>query len=209
MDNNKIIIILLIVIIAILAIGMAVMFSGNLFKEDCKLNIKCNESMKKGDEIIVRLVNTNKTAIANKDIVLNLVKGNNTKKYNLTTDENGRATLKLSKLDEGNYTINCSFKGDNKYNPTSSHKKFSYKEEASASVSSVDPVDANRPVNNPKYKGYTPNHESEVLNDGWNPRQHEVSRQKNPDGTIRIQYDDNYFRICDENGYVITYGYGG
>ena len=193
MDNNKIIIILLIVIIAILAIGMAVMFSGNLFKEDCKLNIKCNESMKKGDEIIVRLVNTNKTAIANKDIVLNLVNGNNTKKYNLTTDESGRATLKLSKLDEGNYTINCSFKGDNKYNPTSSN----------------NPVDANRPVNDPKYKGYTPNHESEVLNDGWNPRQHEVSRQKNPDGTIRIQYDDNYFRICDENGYVITYGYGG
>ena len=131
-----------------------------------------------------------------------------TKKF-LETNENGRVTLTLSDLDDGSYTVNCSFEGDSKYNPTSSKKTFSYKDEETASVSSVDPIDANRPVNDDRYKGYTPNHESEVLNNGWNPREHEVSRTKNPDGTIRIQYDDNYFRICDENGYVITYGYGG
>ena len=73
----------------------------------------------------------------------------------------------------------------------------------------MDPIDANRPTNDDRYKGYNPNHESEVTSDGWNPREHEVSRQTNPDGSIKIKYDDGYFRLCDENGYVITYGYGG
>lgn len=209
MENNKIIIILLIVIIALLAAGMAVMLSGNLFKEDCKINIKCDEKLENGDEIIVRLVDANKTAIADKNIIIKLINGNYTKKYNVTTNENGRATITVSNLDDGDYIINCSFKGDNKYNPTSSKKKFSYTDEVSTSVSYVDPIDANRPVNDPSYKGYTPNHESEITSDGWNPREHEVSRQTNPDGTVRIKYDDGYFRLCDENGYVITYGYGG
>lgn len=73
--------------------------------------------------------------------------------------------------------------------------------------SSENPIDENRPVNDPNYKGYNPLHESEITPDGWNPREHEVSRTQYEDGTYRIDYDDGYFRICDENGYVITYGY--
>ena len=29
-----------------------------------------------------------------------------------------------------------------------------------------------------------------------------------PDGTQKIHYDDGYFRLVDDKGYVITYGYG-
>ena len=45
--------------------------------------------------------------------------------------------------------------------------------------------------------------------DGWNPKDHEVGRDRLNDGSQRIRYDDGYFRIVDKNGYVITYGYGG
>ncbi len=38
----------------------------------------------------------------------------------------------------------------------------------------VDPIEANRPNNDPNYKGYTPLHESEITSDGWNPREHET-----------------------------------
>lgn len=68
-------------------------------------------------------------------------------------------------------------------------------------------IDTNRPTNDPNYKGYTPYHESEVTSDGWNPSEHEVSREDIGGGSQRISYDDGYFRIVDENGYVITYGY--
>ena len=38
-------------------------------------------------------------------------------------------------------------------------------------------IDANRPKNDPNYKGYTPRHESEVTSDGWNPKEHEIYRE--------------------------------
>ena len=74
--------------------------------------------------------------------------------------------------------------------------------------SSEDPIEANRPKNDSRYKGYTPNHESEITSDGWNPREHETYRERMPDGTQKIHYDDGYFRLVDDKGYVITYGYG-
>lgn len=68
-------------------------------------------------------------------------------------------------------------------------------------------IDANRPRNDPNYKGYTPRHESEVTSDGWNPKEHETYRESIGGGREKIHYDDGYFTIVDENGYVITYGY--
>lgn len=68
-------------------------------------------------------------------------------------------------------------------------------------------IDANRPRNDPNYKGYTPMHESEVTSDGWNPKEHETYRESIGGGREKIHYDDGYFTIVDENGYIITYGY--
>ena len=82
-------------------------------------------------------------------------------------------------------------------------------QESNDGGSSENSIDSNRPKNDPNYKGYTPYHESEVTKDGWNPKDHEVGREKLNDGSQRIRYDDGYFRIVDKNGYVITYGYGG
>ena len=82
-------------------------------------------------------------------------------------------------------------------------------QQSSDSSSSENSIDPNRPKNDPNYKGYNPYHESEVTSDGWNPKEHEVGRDKLNDGSQRIRYDDGYFRIVDKNGYVITYGYGG
>ena len=84
-----------------------------------------------------------------------------------------------------------------------------YSQQSSDSSSSENSIDSNRPKNDPNYKGYNPYHESEVTSDGWNPKEHEVGRDKLNDGSQRIRYDDGYFRIVDKNGYVITYGYGG
>ena len=50
-------------------------------------------------------------------------------------------------------------------------------------------------------------HESDVLDNGWDPKQHEVSRTDLGNGYHRIEYDDGYFRVCDDHGYVVNYGY--
>lgn len=46
----------------------------------------------------------------------------------------------------------------------------------------------------------------DVVN-GWDPSEHEVSREDLGDGMERVTYDDGYFRIIDSDGYVVTYGY--
>ncbi len=48
--------------------------------------------------------------------------------------------------------------------------------------------------------------EDKVVN-GWNPKDHEVSREDLGDGMQRVTFDDGYFRIVDHDGNVVTYGY--
>ena len=78
MSNNHIIIFLLIIIIVILAACLGLLFSQNLGKEDCKINIKCNESLSNGDKINIRLVDFKKTQKANKKISVKLKSDNTT-----------------------------------------------------------------------------------------------------------------------------------
>lgn len=42
---------------------------------------------------------------------------------------------------------------------------------------------------------------------GWNPKDHEVSREDLGDGMQRVTYDDGYHRVVDEDGNVLSYGY--
>lgn len=42
---------------------------------------------------------------------------------------------------------------------------------------------------------------------GWNPKDHEVSREDLGDGMQRVTYDDGYNRVVDEDGNVLSYGY--
>ena len=179
--------------------------------KECKLSVKYNDPMYNGEKVKIKLTDMNQTPISNASIHIKLENDNDIKEYDVTTNKKGIATLELNDLKEGNCTINCAFNGNNHYKATSSTEKFDYKDVAtttSQSNSNVDPIDANRPRNDPNYKGYTPNHESEITSDGWNPREHEVSRENMGNGNQKIHYDDGYFRIVDSNGYVITYGYG-
>ena len=212
MENNKLIIVALITIIAILLILIGATVFPTMMKEDCKLEITSSESLNEGDNITVKLSDSKNNPISDKNIKVVLKSSNNTKEYTIKTDSNGIATLALPEENNGNYNLTCSFEGDDKFNAASTTKEITVKSAAeatsSSSSSSENSIEANRPKNDPNYKGYTPNHESEVVN-GWNPREHEQSRQSLSDGNQRIQYDDGYFRIVDQNGYVITYGYGG
>jgi hypothetical protein len=50
--------------------------------------------------------------------------------------------------------------------------------------------------------------EDKITPDGWNPSEHEVSREDMGDGYQKVHYDDGYFRVVDKKGNIETYGYG-
>lgn len=208
MENNKIIIMLLVVIIALLLLMIGATILPSMNKEDSKLEITSTDSLSEGDNLTVQLSDAKNTPLPGKTIKISL---NNSEEYTVKTDSNGIATLTLSEDNIGTYNVTCTFEGDDTYKESSTSKVITIEKgtiQATQSTSAENPIEANRPKNDPNYKGYTPNHESEVIN-GWNPAEHETYRESLGDGTVKIHYDDGYFRIVDANGYVITYGFGG
>lgn len=209
MGNDKLIITALIAIIAILLILIGATVIPTMMKEDCQLDITSPESLNGGDNITVHLYDSENNPISDKNIKVILRNSNTSQEYLIKTDSNGIATLTLTEDNVGTYNLTCSFEGDDTYKPASTTKEITVNGTSEATASSTqDPIEANRPKNDPNYKGYTPNHESEIIN-GWNPHEHETYRESMSDGNVKIHYDDGYFRLVDRNGYVITYGYGG
>ena len=207
MDNNKIIIVLLVIIIGILLLLIGATIFPTMNKEDCRLEITSQDSINEGDNLTVQLIDAKNQPLSGKTVKISLKNSSASKEYAVTTDSNGIAVLTLSEEHIGTFNVTCSFEGDGTYKETSTSKEITISAAKTASTDE-DSIEANRPRNDPNYKGYTPNHESEVIN-GWNPAEHETYREKMSDGTVKIHYDDGYFRLVDENGYVITYGYGG
>lgn len=209
-NDHKTIIILLMAIIGILVICLATLAVQKTGSEECELKITCLDKMFNGEKVKIELTDSNGTPIANAKIHIKLERDNNMSEYDVTTNSEGAATLSLDDLKDGNYAMTCTFDGNSKYGPANSAKSFKYDSHASTSsdiTNDADSIEANRPKNDPNYKGYTPRHESEPTSDGWNPREHEVSRVNVGDGRQRIYYDDGYYTLVDSNGYVINYGY--
>ena len=67
-----------------------------------------------GEYFVVKLVDANGTAMANKKIAI----GFNGKIYNRTTDENGSAKLQINLPAKGTYTFAIAYLGDDEYNGT-------------------------------------------------------------------------------------------
>ena len=49
--------------------------------------------------------------------------------------------------------------------------------------------------------------EDEEVIDGWDPKEHEVSREDLDDGYQKVHYDDGYFRVVDKKGNIESYEY--
>ena len=116
MDKNKMIIIVLIIVILILAVGLYSIMPNA--KEDTRLTINANETVYRGDSIDIVLTDSNNTPISNRTISINIMGNNVSNNYSVKTNENGLAKLKINES-EGNYTINCTFSGDDEYNGNS------------------------------------------------------------------------------------------
>ncbi len=138
MKRDQIIIIALIVIVAALLVGVVAMMAPNMMQQDSNIKFKGSATIKEGESIKFVLTDANGVALANQKVKVTISDKDKTKDYHsVETDENGVGTLKLDK-DEGKYTVNIKYAGNDKYKGCNATKKITIeKEEEEAQTSSA------------------------------------------------------------------------
>ena len=194
--NTRDIIYICATIIIILAIGMFVLsnpFGGA--GETAILTMESNQHLNEGDSLILKLSDEDGNAISGERIEINLTHGSNGVTENFTLKTNADGECRLEDLIADNFTLTAKYNGNKDYKPATLSGNIYVKKKANA-MSQTSRSD--------KYKT---DHKVDDVIDGWDPSEHEVSREDLGDGTYRITYDDGYFRIVDEDGNILTYGY--
>ncbi len=193
---------ILLVIIVILLIAIGVMFFNPInAKEPCKIKITSDKEQYEGGELSIKLTDLNKTPISKEIINVTITnkKGKVVVDEVIKTDSKGKAKLDLD-LKKGKYTVNVTYGGNDNYTGNSSSQKLEIKEAVTEATVSSSSDSASTSQNSVREEYLT-------TPDGWNPGEHEVSRDSIGDGRERVHYDDGYFRVVDQDGNIVTHGW--
>ncbi len=131
MEKNKILIIALVAIIAVLIIGLAVVMPG-FGKEKANVTIKSNDTISQGDSIKIELTDVNGTPIDNETVNVTLKDENGTEdvKVEVVTDDEGVAEVEIDDEQEtGNYTVECTFEGNDNFTEDTTTQEIEIVEE--------------------------------------------------------------------------------
>ena len=197
--ENRNIIIMLLVVIAILAVAVGVMmFNQSHAKEATKIKITSDNEQYEGGKLSIELNDLNGTALSKEVVNVTIAdkKGKVVVDDVVKTNSKGKAKLDLD-LKKGKYNVTVTYGGNENYTGTNATQKLSIKEKVTEAVkpqSSSSQSSSHR-------------QEYDITPDGWNPREHEVSREPIGDGNERVKYDDGYMRVVDKDGNVISHGF--
>ena len=197
--ENRNIIIMLLVVIAILAVAVGVMmFNQSHAKEATEIKITSDKEQYEGGKLSVELKDLNGTALSKEVVNVTITdkKGKVVVDDVVKTNSKGKAKLDLD-LKKGKYNVTVTYGGNENYTGTNATQKLSIKEKVTEAVkpqSSSSQSSSHR-------------QEYDITPDGWNPREHEVSREPIGDGNERVKYDDGYMRVVDKDGNVISHGF--
>ena len=117
--DKKFLIGIIIVLILIIAVGVFALGSNNA-KQDSKLEILTNDELSVGNNFEVQLTDLNNNPIANE--VVNVKIGNNS--FEITTNNDGKAILKTVNISAGEYAVNVTFAGNDKFNSNSTSQNL-------------------------------------------------------------------------------------
>lgn len=136
MDRNKIIILALIIIIIAFIIGMVAIMPG-FGKETTNLTIKSNDTISQGDSVKIELTDMNGTPIDNETVNVTIKddKGDVEHKSAVTNDD-GIAKVKIE--EPGNYTVNCTFEGNDNFTENTTTQEVEVVEDVADDSSSSD-----------------------------------------------------------------------
>lgn len=203
--ENKNIIIILVVMIVILAAAMGIMFLKPMAaKEPTKIKITSDNEQYEGGELSLQLTDLNKTPISKQivNVTITNSKGKVVVEDIVKTNSKGKAKLDLD-LKKGKYKVNVTYEGNENYTGNNTTQKLTIKEEEVAETT----PEPSQTADTYSSSQSSEREEDKITADGWNPNEHEVSRESVGDGYERVQYDDDYFRIVDQDGNIITYGF--
>lgn len=191
--KTKNLIIICLTIIIILCIGLTTIFYINIIPHETNIKILTKQNLTQGDVLKLKLTDNNGDNIANQIIELSISykNGSSYHKTKIKTNENGEA--EITNIKPGNYVSHIIYSGNNEYQGTNITYKFKVKYKKTKKT-----------INTNEYA--TSYKVDEVIN-GWDPSEHEVSREDLGDGNQRVNYDDGYSRIIDKDGNILSYGY--
>ena len=201
MENRQIIIMLLIIIIVLLAAIGFMLFNHSASKQQSIVKITSEAKQSEGGVLSVKLTGLNDNPISKEIISIKIT--DNTGKVVVDdvvkTDSKGKAELDLN-LEKGEYSVNVTYGGNENYTSNGTAQKLTIKEEAvKTEIAESDASEVSSQSSERE--------EDQVTQDGWDPKEHEVSREKLDDGYERVNYDDGYMRVVDKDGNVVSYGY--
>ena len=193
--NSRDLIIIGVTAILLILIGMFVVFnSGDT--QTTMLTMTSSSILNEGDSLVLKLSDENKTAIANGRIQINLTNPNGVTE-NFTLKTNSKGECRLEDLISGNFSFIAKYNGDKKHSPSSLSGNIRVNRISNGPTVSND-------NSNDQYKS---DYKVDDVINGWDPSEHEVSREDLGEGVTRITYDDGYFRIVDDDGNILNYGY--
>lgn len=201
MENRQIIIMLLIIIIVLLAAIGFMLFNHSASKQQSIVKITSEARQSEGGVLSVKLTGLNDNPIS-KEIISIKITDNNGKVVVddvVKTDSKGKAELDLN-LEKGEYSVNVTYGGNENYTSNGTAQKLIIKEVAvKTEIAESDASEVSSQSSERE--------EDQVTPDGWDPKEHEVSREKLDDGYERVNYDDSYMRVVDKDGNIVSYGY--
>ena len=200
--ENKNIIILLIVIIVILAAAVGILFTQSInSKEPTKIRITSNKTLYEGDNLSIKLADLNKTPLSKEkvNITIKNSKGKIVVNKTVKTNAKGQAKVDLN-LKKGKYNVRATYDGNENYTGNSTARNLTIKEKVvQAALQSSNSASSSQNSEREEYQ---------ITPDGWNPGEHEVGRRSIGNGLERVGYDDGYFRVVDQDGNIVTHGWG-
>ena len=193
--NTRDIIVICLTIVLLLSVGLFIMFNSSP-SEKTVMTMTSSSVLNEGGSLVLKLNDGNGTAIGNQRIEINLTHSNGiTENFTLKTNSNGEC--KLEDLPADDYSLIAKYYGNKNYKESGISGNITVKKASSGNTQTSS-------TNSNDFK--TDNKVDDAI-DGWDPSEHEVSREDLGDGTQRITYDDGYFRIVDKDGNILTYGY--
>ena len=117
LNYNRIIVLLIIII---LVAGLAVLaFSGHsVSKEDSVVKILSNSTLNANDSIKIKLTDLSNNPIAGENVAISVFDSNGTLIANqsVKTGNDGEASLNLTNVSGGRYSVNITYEGNSQYN---------------------------------------------------------------------------------------------
>ena len=207
--EQKNIIIILVAIILVLAAVMGVMFlQTTTAKEPSKIKITSDKTLTEGDDLSVKLTDSNKTAISDGTVNVAIAdkKGKIVFNETVKTNSKGKAKFDLD-LDKGKYTVNVTFAGNENFTASNTTQKLTVEKKAAENQATSSSSDSSS--NSESSSASQSSSEYDIDNlPPTNDPYHETKRYYLDENYVKQEYADGYMRTVDvRTGEVYSLGF--